>query len=208
MIKGIVADIQRASIHDGIGIRTTVFLKGCPLSCAWCHNPECISFKPQVMLYPDKCIHCGMCEKGCFAGAKVVCGKEMSPEEVLKEILSDKPYYSGGGGVTVSGGEPLAQKEFTREIIRLCRENGISCAIETSLIYYDEELFKNLDFIMADLKIWDSGLHQQYTGVPNEAIKENFIKLNKLNIPIIARTPVILEIEQGIDMQNLVKCWV
>lgn len=198
MIKGLVADIQRASFHDGNGIRTTVFLKGCPLCCRWCHNPECISFEKEVMQYPEKCIGCGMCEKGCFSGAKVVCGKEMSAEEVFSEIVLDIPYFAGGGGITISGGEPMAQKEFVRELLEVCKNNGINCAMETSLIIYDEEIFKSLDCIMADLKIWDDELHKEYTGVSNKMIKDNFQKLNSLNIPIIARTPVIPRIDQEI----------
>ena len=117
MSKGIVADIQRNSIHDGPGIRTTVFLKGCPLNCAWCHNPECISFTPQIMYYPEKCIGCGYCEKGCFSGARVMCGKEMNLQEVMNEILLDKDYYGEDGGVTISGGEPFAQRSFLNELI-------------------------------------------------------------------------------------------
>ena len=123
----------------------------------------------------------------------------MGAEEVFQEVLPDKPYYTGGGGLTISGGEPLMQKDFVKELIRLCRKNDIGCAIETSLIYYDAKIFKQLDLIMADLKIWDSDTHKKYTGVSNEIIKENFIRLNALGIPIIARTPVILEIEQEID---------
>lgn len=199
MNKGIVADIERASTHDGAGTRTVVFLKGCPLSCAWCHNPECINPKPQILLYPEKCIGCGMCGSGCFSGARVACGKEMSSQQVLREILRDKPYYGEKGGVTFSGGEPLCQSDFLNEMIDLCKSNGVGCAIETSLVYYNEEIFKKLDFIMADLKIWESDVHKQYTGIGNNTIKNNFIKLNKLNIPIIARTPVIPEINQEID---------
>ncbi len=199
MLKACIADIERAATHDGPGIRSTVFFKGCPLSCVWCHNPECISFKPEIMNYPEKCIGCGMCEKGCFAGAKVVCGMEMTSDEVLKEILLDKDYYGVDGGVTFSGGEPLAQPEFLSEIIHKCKAEGISCAIETSLLYYNEDIFKKLDLIMCDLKIWDSSEHKKYTGVHNERIIENFEKINNLNIPIIARTPVIPEINQGID---------
>ena len=123
----------------------------------------------------------------------------MTAEDVLKSVSMDKPYYGRDGGVTFSGGEPLAQREFLRECIALCKKEGISCAVETSLIYFDEEIFKSLDFVMADLKIWDSQIHKQYTGVGNEKIIENFKKLNELNIPIIARTPVIPEIEQGIE---------
>ena len=213
MNTGIIADIQRASIHDGSGVRTTVFFKGCPLRCAWCHNPECISFKKEVMYYPEKCIHCGKCADGCFSGARVVCGKEMTADEVLSEIILDKPYYGLDGGVTFSGGESLAQKEFLNECIDRCKENGISCAVETSMIYFDEEIFKKLDFVMADLKIWDSSLHKKYTGVGNEKIIENLKKLNALGIPIIARTPIIPEINQQTDkisdflkkLENVVK---
>ena len=194
-----IADIQRASVHDGPGLRTTVFFKGCPLKCEWCHNPECISYEKQIMYYPEKCIGCGMCDEGCFSGAKVVCGKEMAAQELLEQIMLDFDYYGTDGGVTFSGGEPMMQKGFLKEIIPLCKEKGIHCAIETSLIYYDEELFKLLDLVMADFKIWDDDIHKKYTGVSNKRIIEHFRVLNKLNIPIIARTPVIPGIEQGID---------
>lgn len=199
MKTGMIADIQRASIHDGSGIRTTVFFKGCPLSCRWCHNPECIGFEKEILFYPEKCIHCGMCSKGCFSGARVVCGKEMSADDILSEITLDVPYYGADGGVTFSGGEPLAQNEFLSECIDKYKEKNINCAVETSLIYYDEEIFKKLDFVMADLKIWNSALHKKYTGVGNESITENFKRLNTIGIPIIARTPVIPEINQEID---------
>lgn len=198
MTKGLIADIERSSYHDGKGIRTTVFFKGCPLKCAWCHNPECISFEKDLLFYPEKCIDCGKCKLGCYAGARVICGKEMTASDILSEVLLDKPYYQKDGGVTFSGGEPLAQKQLLKECIALCKEQGVSVAVETSLIYYDEEIFKSLDFIMADFKIWDSALHKEYVGVSNEVIKENFKRLNTLNIPIIARTPLIPEIEQGI----------
>lgn len=196
--KGVIADIQRASLHDGDGIRTTVFFKGCPLKCAWCHNPECISFEPELMHYPEKCIGCGLCEEGCFSGAKVVCGTQMSASELFLQIQQDKDYFMQNGGVTFSGGEPMAQKEFLSEILDLCRAEGISCAIETSMIYFDAEIFQKLDFVMADFKIWDTEIHQAYTGVGNEKIKDNFMSLNQLNIPIIARTPVIPGIAQDI----------
>ena len=86
MKTALIADIQRASIHDGDGIRTTVFFKGCPLSCRWCHNPECISFEKQIMFYPEKCIHCGKCDEGCFSGARVICGREMTAQQVFDEV--------------------------------------------------------------------------------------------------------------------------
>ena len=197
--KGMIADIQRASIHDGPGIRTTVFLKGCPLHCAWCHNPECIHFEPQLMYYPEKCIGCGRCAEGCFAGARVLCGREMTVEAVMKEILQDKTYYEGSGGVTFSGGEPLAQKEYLSALIDACKKEGLHCAIETSLFYFDEEILGKIDLVMADLKIWDGALHKKYTGADNAMIKRHFEMLHMLNAPIVARTPVIPGIEQGID---------
>ena len=199
MNKALIADIQRASLHDGYGIRTTVFFKGCPLKCKWCHNPECISFEKETLHYPEKCIGCGMCDDGCYAGARIVCGREYSADELLDEILLDRVYFDKDGGVTFSGGEPLAQKAFLKEIIQKCKEENISCAIETSMIYFDAEIFSELDFVMADLKIWDTKTHEQYTGTGNEKIKENIIKLDKLNIPIIIRTPVIPGVEQGIE---------
>lgn len=199
MQKGIIADIQRACIHDGPGIRTTVFFKGCPLHCAWCHNPECINFNPQLMYYPEKCISCEKCMDGCFAGAKVLCGKKMTVEEVLKEILLDKTYYESGGGVTFSGGEPLAQKKFLNDLLDDCKNAGIHCAIETSLVYFDEKIFEKTDLVMADFKIWDGELHKKYTGVDNDTIKKHFKMLQQMKVPVVARTPVIPGIEQGID---------
>ena len=199
MVSAIVADIQRASVHDGPGIRTTVFLKGCPLRCAWCHNPECIDYKPQTMYYPDKCIGCGLCHKGCFSGARVICGKEMTVEEVMKQVLLDKDYYGVEGGVTISGGEPLAQREFLSALLDACKVANIHTAIETSLIYYDEDIFRKVELVMADLKIWDDEIHKQYTGISNKKIKEHFVRLNQLSVPIIARTPVIPEISQGVE---------
>lgn len=199
MLKACIADIERAALHDGPGLRTVVFFKGCPLHCEWCHNPECISFEKEVLLYPEKCIGCGMCKDGCFSGARVICGKEMTIQEVLKEILLDKDYYGKEGGVTFSGGEPMAQKEFLNQLIDHCKKNGVHCAIETSLFYYDAEILKKLDVIMADIKIWDNELHKKYIGVDNRHIKEHFIMANKLGVPIIVRTPVIPEIDQGIE---------
>lgn len=190
-VTGIVADIQRASVHDGPGFRTTVFFKGCPLRCEWCHNPECISFEPQTLYYPEKCIRCGKCGEGCYSGARLICGKEMTVKEVMSEILADRDYYGKEGGVTFSGGEPMAQKEFLNALIDACKAERINTAIETSLFYFDEVLFKKLDLIMADLKLWDEHKHIEYTGVSNKSIIENIKRLDSLNIPFIMRTPII-----------------
>lgn len=190
-MTGLVVDVQRASLHDGPGLRTTVFFKGCPLHCAWCHNPESISFEKQTLFYPEKCIGCGHCKEGCFAGARVPCGREVTPEELLGEILQDKPFYQSQGGVTFSGGEPLAQREFLRRMLTLCRGSGVRTAVETSMTIFDEEIFSQLDLIMADLKIWDEEKHRAYCGGSARAIRENFQKAAGLGVPIIARTPVV-----------------
>lgn len=190
-MKATVTDIERASIHDGPGIRTVVFFKGCPLRCEWCHNPECINPKPEVMLYPEKCIGCGQCDKGCYTGARVICGKEMTEDEIFAEILLDRDYYENGGGVTFSGGEPMLHKDAVSLLADMCHENGIGTAIETSMIIWDEVVFKKMDLVMCDFKIWDDEKHIKYTGVSNTKIKEHFKKLDALGIPFIARTPII-----------------
>ncbi|MBO5217973.1 MAG: 4Fe-4S cluster-binding domain-containing protein, partial [Clostridia bacterium] len=128
-VSGIITDITRGSTHDGPGLRTVVFTKGCPLSCKWCHNPECISPEPQTLLYPDKCIGCGMCDKGCFAGAKVKCGREMTVAEVMESVLADRGYYADKGGVTISGGEPMLQRAFTGALVDACKGEGIHTAV-------------------------------------------------------------------------------
>ena len=144
-----------------------------------------------MLFYPEKCIGCKMCDKGCFSGARVLCGKTMTASQIAAEVVQDKAYYGTGGGVTFSGGEPMMQKEALSKTIDECKKLGIHCAVETSLIYYDEEIFKKLDLVMADLKIWNSETHKKYTGVGNEKIIEHFRMLDKLG--------VIPGIEQGID---------
>ncbi len=215
---GIVTDIQRFSLNDGPGIRTTVFLKGCNARCQWCHNPETFSLQPELMIYPDRCFGCGACvdfdsarmEKGlpppreeltpasaarCFSGALTVSGREMTAEDVMREILQDKEYYvSSGGGVTVSGGECLMQPAFTKEILLACRANDIHTALETNLMYpwsALEELLPLLDLIMADIKLPDSDSYQRYTGIDNAQVLENVARLAETSIPSIIRTPVI-----------------
>ncbi|MBR7165714.1 MAG: radical SAM protein [Clostridia bacterium] len=197
--KPLIADIQRFSLHDGPGIRTTVFFKGCPLNCAWCHNPECISFAPETLFYPHRCVGCGGCAEGCFSDAKVLCGREYTPEELMEEIRRDLSYYGEEGGVTFSGGEPLCQRDFLLEMLLRCRKEGIHTALETSLILFDEEVFRNTDLILADLKIWDDALHRKFTGVSVEPIKNHFLRLGTLSTPVRGATPVIPEIHQGIE---------
>lgn len=198
-IKAIITEIQRASTHDGPGMRTTVFFKGCPLNCRWCHNPECISPEIQMLSYPDKCIGCGMCDKGCYSGAKVACGKEMSAEEIFEEIIRDKDYYGKTGGVTFSGGEPMMQGEMLLALIKKCRTAGINTAMETSLCIFDADILGAVDYVMADFKIFDNKKHKEFVGIDNEIVKENFLSLDKLGVPILVRTPVISGINDTAD---------
>lgn len=196
----VIADIQHCSVHDGPGIRTTVFLKGCPLHCVWCHNPECISFQPEILHYPEKCIGCGQCAKGCFSGAQVLCGTERTVENVMEDIRQDHPYYGKEGGVTLSGGEPLAQSEFTESLARACRAEQIHFAVETSLYAsweIAEPILRLCNLVMTDLKIWDPELHKSLTGVSNEKIIDNIRHLDEIGVIYILRTPVIDGVNDG-----------
>lgn len=190
----VIADIQRFSLHDGPGIRTTVFLKGCNLNCAWCHNPETIAFQPEYLLKPEKCIHCGGCAEGCFAGARVLCGRERTVGDVLAEVLLDKPYYGEDGGLTISGGEPLCQPRFTAELLRACREKGVHGALESNLSLpwsTAEPVLREARLLMADLKLWDSAAHERWTSRPNDTTKENLQAAARMGLPVLLRTPVI-----------------
>ncbi|MBQ7820798.1 MAG: radical SAM protein [Clostridia bacterium] len=195
----LICSVTRSSFHDGPGLRSVVYFKGCPLKCAWCHNPECISFEQEELHHPEKCIGCGRCKDGCFSGAKELCGREVSPQDLLSELLLDKPYFGTDGGVTLSGGEPLAHAKYIKKLLPLLENEDIGCAIETSLVYFDADILSRMKCVMADLKIWDSDIHERYTGIKNDGIKKNFQKLDKLGIPIIARTPVIPGVDQQID---------
>lgn len=159
--SGLVFDIRKYSIHDGPGIRTAVFLKGCPLRCLWCHNPEGLSSEPEILRRPDRCVSCGACARACplgldprtsagsercsacpaFGACAEACpaealqlvGRRMSVEEVMAELRKDLPFYEdSGGGATFTGGEPLAQPEFLLELLRACRAEGIRSALDTS----------------------------------------------------------------------------
>ena len=202
-VKGTIFNIQRFCVNDGPGIRTTVFLKGCPLSCVWCHNPESQRFEPEILFYKDKCTGCGRCkcvtaadrDFVCFNGAKEICGKTVSANEVTAEVLKDKPFYkNSGGGVTLSGGEPLAQYDFSLELLKKAKENGIHTAIETC--GYAEkskilEIAKYVDLFLFDCKETDPELHKKYTGVDNKIILDNLKALSNAGSKIILRCPII-----------------
>ena len=221
---GTIYNIQRFSLHDGPGIRTTVFLKGCPLHCLWCHNPESQLVRPQLSLLEDKCLGCGRCLetcdvhsveenrhriaydrcKGCgrcmavcAAGALEILGREASVEEILAEVARDGEFYrSSGGGMTISGGEPTMQADFSANLLRGAHEMGIHTAMETcgqAPWRVFEKLLPHLDMALYDVKQMDPELHRKYTGVDNRLILENLARLCAADqkIEVVARMPVI-----------------
>ncbi len=211
-MKATIFDITRNSFVDGPGIRTTVFLKGCNLRCEWCHNPESQKAERQMMFYKSKCTGCGKCKEVCpynlekcdFCGkcelycphdARKICGKEMTAEEVLAEVIKDKDFYDiSGGGVTFSGGECMLQIDFLEEILKKCKEKGIHTAVDTAgHIKWEsfERILPYTDLFLYDIKLFDSEKHKEYTGVDNRQILENLKRLSKTGKKIIVRVPVI-----------------
>ena len=193
-MTGIITEIQRFSLNDGDGIRTTVFFKGCNMRCRWCHNPETFEFSPTLLRYPEKCIGCGHCG-GCPTGARTISGREVTTHDIMREIIQDRPYYeSSGGGVTLSGGEVMCQAEFAAELAEACADAKISVGVETNLsLGWDrmEKLIGLCDLIMCDLKLSDDGAHRLMTGIGNEIIIKNLKKLSETGKRWILRTPLI-----------------
>jgi len=179
---GLITDIQRFSIHDGPGIRTLVFLKGCPLRCVWCDNPETQIMEQQIMFDESK-------------GVRSVVGKQVSVDEVVREVARDSIFYrNSGGGVTISGGEPTAQPEFVRELARSCRQGGFHVALETSgytTWVNMKSVTESVDIVLYDIKHMNEELHREFTGVSNQLILENARRLALKKIPMIIRVPVI-----------------
>lgn len=224
MAEGIIFDLRRYAVHDGPGIRTTVFLKGCPLRCQWCHNPESQGFGMELMLQPKLCINCGLCERGCPhqvassgsilvedpfqdclhcglcaaycpTGARLRCGQVVSAAEVMKTILRDRPFYDqSGGGVSFSGGEPLAQPQFLLELLQRCGKEEIHRVVDTSG-YADSQLMrevaKHCDLFLYDLKLMDAAQHRRFVGADNEVILAHLQLLAELGSALIVRVPVI-----------------
>lgn len=203
---------MKYSIHDGPGIRTAVFLKGCPLNCWWCHNPESQSPIQEIMHRPEYCISCGDCAKYsptanvCCAGARELIGKKMTVNEVMLEIEKDIIFYDeSGGGVTFSGGEPLSQPEFLKAMLAVCKAKEIHTVVETTgFAKYAilQEIAALSDMFLYDVKIMDDKKHKNYTGVSNKLILENIIKLTSVHDNIIVRIPIIPGVnddEENID---------
>lgn len=227
MHTGCVFNIQKFSINDGPGIRTTVFMKGCPLRCVWCHNAESHISKKEIAYSPTKCIGCRKCIEICDNGAHIVAdgvhvferkncitcgkcaevcpaeslellGKDMTTDEVLEEVMKDKAFYdNSGGGMTVSGGEPLAQFEFTYELLKKAKELGLNTCIETCGYASEDKMRKiseYVDIFLYDWKISDPKIHKDYTGVTNDLIERNLKVLDEIGAKVILRCPIIPEV--------------
>ncbi|HPR17862.1 MAG TPA: glycyl-radical enzyme activating protein [Candidatus Cloacimonadota bacterium] len=197
MIKGMICDIKRFAVHDGPGIRTTVFLKGCPLHCRWCHNPESIDPKQQTITKKISL-------DGKFFNQPEIIGKEMSVREVMTEILKDRIFFGqSGGGVTFSGGEPLLQSAFLKEIMSECKKENLHVTLDTCGFAVQKNLESILDFIdlfLFDLKIVDEEKHQEFTGVSNHPILQNLEFLISRKQNVIIRLPIIPQInDENID---------
>jgi pyruvate formate lyase activating enzyme len=218
-IKALIFDIRRFSVHDGPGIRTTVFFKGCPLRCIWCQNPESMERRSEIIFFEHKCINCGrcidacpiirdeikiskeaclrcgLCADACMSGARIKAGDLRSSLDLFDEIRKDIAFYkNSGGGITLSGGEPMMQADFIREFADLCKNENMNIAIDTCGYAAWESFEKILpftDLFLYDLKIMDSQLHKQYTGADNELILNNLIRLAESNKDIIIRVPLI-----------------
>jgi pyruvate formate lyase activating enzyme len=222
--RGVIFNIQHYSIHDGPGIRTTVFLKGCPLGCLWCQNPESQTSRPEIFLDSEKCQGCGVCVRACPEGAielyegrsrtnrglcqgagrcadvcpheaRNLMGRYVTAGEVFERVAADAIFYQrSGGGVTLSGGEPLAQPEFATSVLKLCREAAIHTTLDTcGYAKWDtvRRMLEYVDLVLYDLKHMDPVEHQKCTGVSNDLILDNARKIHELSIPMLARVPLI-----------------
>ena len=201
-MEGIIFDIQRFSVHDGPGIRTTVFMKGCSLRCGWCHNPEGLCMEPQVQFFKEHCIGCGRCGgqrelenvSKCPAGALKRVGKNYTPEELLEEVLADLDFYGVDGGVTFSGGECLLQADFVAHMLERLKDRGVTTAVDTCGNVPWENIEKTLpwcDTWLYDIKCADWEKHRRFTGSGNDRILENLKKLGQTGANIWIRVPVI-----------------
>ena len=224
METGLIFNVQKYSVHDGPGIRTTVFLKGCPLCCQWCHNPESISPRREILVVEQRCVACGECRAACPfggsvagpgalppriesctlcaacvdacpTGARQMIGREMTVAEVVAEVRKDRIFYEdSGGGVTISGGEPLAQPRFTIALAQALQADGLRVALDTTGLGCTEHLLAAAGFsqlVLYDLKAFDEARHQELTGATNRGILENLQALDAAHNNVWIRIPVV-----------------
>ena len=236
LLSGLVFDIKHFAVHDGPGIRTTVFLKGCPLRCAWCHNPEGESTARELALVRQKCIGCedcvracpngvhafvagvhrinrsactlcGACAQACCPGALVIHGREMTVEELMKDLLPDITFYNeSGGGITVSGGEPLMQPDFCAALFQACRKEGLHTALDTSGAvpwHTFKQVLPFTDLVLFDVKLLDSEQHRKWTGLGNHGILENLTALGQRNMPVEVRVPCLPGVNDGEELDRI-----
>ena len=232
--SGMIFNIQRYSLHDGPGIRTTVFLKGCPLNCLWCHNPEGISPRREISVATGRCIECGacieacpfsasadaggclpanhddcnqcgQCTDACPTGVRQMIGKTMTVAEIMAEIRKDRMFHDqSGGGVTISGGEPLSQPAFTIGLLEACRAEGVHATLDTTGFGRSEPLMEAAglaDLVLYDLKAMDDARHLRLTGVSNRIILENLKQLDRVHRNIWIRLPIVPGFND--DLHNL-----
>jgi pyruvate formate lyase activating enzyme len=223
-VKGRVFDIKRYAIHDGPGIRTTIFFKGCPLRCPWCHNPEGLEPEAQLMWWEGRCLGCRACEEACprdavslsdrglrvddgrcdmcgecaaacYPRALELVGKQVSVEEAMREIEKDRVFYDqSGGGATFSGGEPLMQPQFLKDLLKDCKSRGIHTAVDTSGCVEPEvlaSLAAHVDLFLYDIKIMDDEAHRRVTGASNRIILQNLKSLAERGNSVSVRVSVV-----------------
>jgi pyruvate formate lyase activating enzyme len=224
-VEGIIFDIKKFAVHDGPGIRSTVFLKGCPLRCPWCHNPEGISAAVEIMVFSGRCLKgcrdclaacplgalaktrhgivldralcdgCGLCADVCPAEALQPAGRRIRVDEVMDELLKDAPFYEDSrGGITFSGGEPLQQPQFLRELLQRCRGEKLHTAVDTSghaPYSVFESILPLTDLFLFDLKIVDDGAHERLTGVSNRLLLDNLRRISQAGRPLAIRIPLV-----------------
>lgn len=229
-IHGIIFGVKRFEIHDGEGIRSTLFLKGCPLRCRWCHNPEGLSAQALVAYYAQKCVGCtgcvevcpagchhiegrvhrfdrqnctacGSCAEICPQGALTLFGRRITTQEILPELLADRVFYeNSGGGVTLSGGEPLIQAAFCQELLKWLKEDGIHTAVDTCG-YVDRQaidaVLPYVDQFLYDVKAVDEAVHIRCTGVSNRRILENLVYIDGCGKAIEIRIPYVPGMNDG-----------